>query len=209
MVRVSGVRFPVTALGPGDRLGIWLQGCSIGCTGCMSRDTWDPAGGVESTVDHLGAIWDEVRAQGATGITISGGEPSEQPAALASLLQRLRAEAADVLVYTGQELAGFTAAVPGVQGLIDALITGPYDARRPTTLIWRGSANQTMHLLTELGRERFGRHVDDRPTRPPLQVVVDEHTIRYVGVPRAGDLARIDRDLRRSGIRTERSSWRP
>lgn len=39
---LSRMHFPVTTLGPGDRIGIWFQGCSIRCTGCISKDTWDP-----------------------------------------------------------------------------------------------------------------------------------------------------------------------
>ena len=31
--------------GPGLRAVVWVQGCTIGCHGCESRDTWDPSGG--------------------------------------------------------------------------------------------------------------------------------------------------------------------
>ncbi len=72
---LSRVHFPVTTLGPGRRLGIWFQGCSIRCPGCISADTWGPgrrrialarlladiqpwleqAEGI--TVDHDGSVW--------------------------------------------------------------------------------------------------------------------------------------------------------
>src|SRR3546814_9784731 len=39
-IAVSRLHFPVTALGPGRRIGLWLQGCSIRCPGCISVDTW-------------------------------------------------------------------------------------------------------------------------------------------------------------------------
>ncbi|WP_461325238.1 4Fe-4S cluster-binding domain-containing protein [Bradyrhizobium diazoefficiens] len=39
-ISVSRIHFPVTTLGPGRRLGIWFQGCSIRCPGCISMDTW-------------------------------------------------------------------------------------------------------------------------------------------------------------------------
>lgn len=38
-IYINNAHFPVTVLGPGA-LGIWTQGCSIGCKGCVSRDTW-------------------------------------------------------------------------------------------------------------------------------------------------------------------------
>lgn len=208
-VRVSRVFYPVTALGPGRRMGIGLQGCSIGCRGCMSRDTWSAADGTLTTIDELAARWVAARAEGATGLTISGGEPSEQPAALIALLRAVRTEGADILLYTGRELTAFAATVPEALGLVDALITGPYDIRRATTLIWRGSSNQDMHLLTRLGQERFGRYRDHTPQETPLQIMVDDETIWYVGVPRPGDLLRIERDLRAAGVDLGGSSWRP
>ena len=37
---ISRLAHPVTNLGHGVRAGIWTQGCTIGCPGCMARDTW-------------------------------------------------------------------------------------------------------------------------------------------------------------------------
>src|SRR5258708_12262683 len=37
---LSRLHFPIMSLGYGRRIGIWTQGCSIGCKGCMSVDTW-------------------------------------------------------------------------------------------------------------------------------------------------------------------------
>ena len=39
-MRLSRLHHPVTTLGPGRRAGIWFQGCTIRCPGCMSVDTW-------------------------------------------------------------------------------------------------------------------------------------------------------------------------
>ena len=39
---LNRAHYPVTTLGPGVRAGIWTQGCTIGCRGCASRDTWEP-----------------------------------------------------------------------------------------------------------------------------------------------------------------------
>src|SRR6185295_15428379 len=76
-IAVSRIHFPITALGPGSRIGIWLQGCSIRCEGCISMDTWNPGIGITTLSEvarHLAPMWSQ-----ATGITISGGEPFDQP----------------------------------------------------------------------------------------------------------------------------------
>ena len=37
-IRVRFIHFPVETLGPGRRVGVWLQGCSIRCVGCISPE---------------------------------------------------------------------------------------------------------------------------------------------------------------------------
>ncbi|GGM76360.1 4Fe-4S cluster-binding domain-containing protein [Dactylosporangium sucinum] len=215
MARLARVFFPVTALGPGRRLGVWFQGCPIACPGCMSRDTWAADGGAEVPESWFAAAWAAALAGGATGLTVSGGEPTEQPSALLHLLRVVRSAPhpadgpADVLVYTGRELDEFAALVPGGPDLVDALITGPYRTAEPTTLVWRGSANQRLHLLSDLGRERYAGFVAHQPERPPMQVVVGDDDVHYVGVPRPGTLNHMERLLRTSGVDLGRPSWRP
>ncbi len=102
---LSKVHFPIRALGPGRRIGIWFQGCSIRCPGCISRDTWAQAR-TTTTVEALVAkisVW----LPEADGITISGGEPFDQPAALAALLAQVRLlTACSILVYSGYPFEG-------------------------------------------------------------------------------------------------------
>src|SRR5437870_4096214 len=146
-LRVSDVLGPITTLGPGRRLGVWVQGCPLACAGCMSRHTWDPRGGRDVEVAWLAGVWRRALADGYDGLTVSGGEPLEQPRELAELLaaaDRLRCEAgrpdADLLVYTGREDAELAASPQAAAALThaDAVITGRYRAGEPTRLVWRG-----------------------------------------------------------------------
>ncbi|MFB6892958.1 4Fe-4S cluster-binding domain-containing protein [Kitasatospora sp. NPDC056327] len=216
-VRVAQVHRPVTSLGPGRRLGVWFQGCTLACPGCMSRHTWDGTGGRELSIERFAALWRRALADGLDGLTVSGGEPLEQPAALGALLaaadeERRRAGAtADLLVYTGwepEELAADPATAAALDGA-DAVITGRYRAGEPTRLAWRGSANQRLETRTALGRERYAPFLEHRPERPELQVHVSEGEVRVIGVPRPGDLGRIERDLVRRGVTLRETSWRP
>jgi anaerobic ribonucleoside-triphosphate reductase activating protein len=221
-LRIARMHHPVTALGPGRRLGIWVQGCELACPGCMSRDTWDRTAGTGVTVAELAARWRQARGQGATGITISGGEPLDQAPALASLLRRVRppgpggrptrreaGDEPDILVYTGYELAEARERGPEVLALADAVITGRYQVGNPTRLIWRGSANQEIVPLTELGRRRYLGYAPAEPPRAPIQVGADSAGHWIIGVPRQGDLARLERALRERGLTPSSVSWRP
>ena len=53
MIALNRLHWPVTVLGPGRRVGIWMQGCSIGCRGCVSRDTWPAHGEPGATGDVI------------------------------------------------------------------------------------------------------------------------------------------------------------
>ncbi|MFJ2131355.1 4Fe-4S single cluster domain-containing protein [Streptomyces sp. NPDC087228] len=217
-LRVSDVLAPVTTLGPGRRLGVWVQGCPLACAGCMSRHTWDPRGGRDVGVERLAALWRHGLADGYDGLTVSGGEPLEQPQALAALLDavdRVRHEAgrtdADVLVYTGWEDAEIAASprAAAALALADAVITGRYRAGEPTRLVWRGSANQRLIPRTPLGHRRYGPHLRRLTDRPELQIRVTDTAVHIIGVPRTGDLSALERDLATRGVTFQENSWRP
>jgi anaerobic ribonucleoside-triphosphate reductase activating protein len=64
----------------------------------------------------------------ADGITISGGEPFDQPDALFELTARIRSKTeADILVFTGYPWASIRDMVGTSPAMIDALVTGPFD----------------------------------------------------------------------------------
>jgi anaerobic ribonucleoside-triphosphate reductase activating protein len=92
---------------------------------------------------------------------------------------------------------------------VDALITEPYRVDQPTDLVWRGSANQRLVPLTRLGWVRYAAYLTARSDRPAVQVAVDGDRFYVVGVPRRGDLARLERLLAARGIRLKGVSWRP
>jgi len=208
---LNKAHFPVSALGPGTRAGIWVQGCTIACHGCVSRDTWaaDPQLAVPiATV--LG--WLASLPRPLDGVTISGGEPFQQPEALRRLLEGIDVWRAtlgkplDILVYSGYPLAHLRRHHAGVLALCDAVIAGPYVERRNIGLRWRGSENQEIAALTPLGHERYDE-VDDTDI-PAVQVTVDAGRIWYIGIPRRGDLERAAAHLEAAGIRQREPSWR-
>ena len=65
---------------------MWFQGCSIRCRGCVSRDTWEFRGDAWVEVDRLVAWIHSLDRDRLDGVTVSGGEPFDQPDALAALL---------------------------------------------------------------------------------------------------------------------------
>ena len=194
-IHLSRLHFPVTSLGPGQRIGIWFQGCSIRCPGCISADTWSVAGG-GTTLEH---VLEQVHAwlPHAEGLTISGGEPFDQPDALVALVRALREMSfGDILVYSGHPLESLAGILARIDGLIDALITDPFEIDAPHTRPLRGSDNQRLHLLTELGREKFSQYERSlRGSDKSLDVMFDDDgSVWFAGIPNRNDFQRL-RDL--------------
>lgn len=200
-INLSRVHFPIRALGPGARLGIWFQGCSIRCPGCISMDTWAEEKGA-TTVER---VMDAVRPSLALadGVTISGGEPFDQADALFELLEQLRTRhSGDVLVYSGHRLEELQVRLPLFAGRIDALIADPFRADLPQTRALRGSDNQRLVCLTPLGRERFAPYVDAAPPSPPqLDIMFDDASgeVFMAGIPPRGGLQALSARLALSG----------
>jgi anaerobic ribonucleoside-triphosphate reductase activating protein len=137
------------ANGPGLRAVIWFHGCSLGCPGCFNPATHDPQGGTECDTEALAAEILAVSGQ-IEGLSISGGEPFQQPAALLDLLTRLADAHLSRLVFTGYTLPEVNRLPLGLEILrdIDVLIAGRYAAARQLGRGLLGSANQQIHLLT-------------------------------------------------------------
>src|SRR5207245_11645974 len=93
------------------------------------------------------------------GYTITGGQPFDQAEGLYTLLSALLKQShGDVLVYSGYPSEQIADHLARMDGLIDALISDPYDHNAPQTLALRGSDNQRLHLLTSLGAVRFASY---------------------------------------------------
>ena len=160
-LRLHRIHFPVTTLGPGRRIGIWVQGCSLECRGCLSRDTWEASPSSAVAVDEVLSACRHLVPTGPDGVTISGGEPFEQPEALGELLAglvRWRAELGvdiDLLCYSGMSLRRLRTRFSRLLERLDGVIPEPFLEDRPLGGPWRGSDNQPLVPLSPLGRRRY------------------------------------------------------
>jgi anaerobic ribonucleoside-triphosphate reductase activating protein len=154
-MQLCSIAYPVTALGPGKRVAIWLAGCHKRCNGCISPEMQDFKAGrcieVVKLLQRLSRIGDMIE-----GITISGGEPFEQSDALDELLDGVskRMPGWNVIVYTGYELSELVAKgnrTAGILKKIDVLIDGAYKMEIPSDHPLKGSGNQQIHFLTQRG----------------------------------------------------------
>jgi anaerobic ribonucleoside-triphosphate reductase activating protein len=157
VLRVATIVDDTEAEGPGRRLALWVQGCTIRCPGCCNPEMFTKIGGTEMTTD---AALDRLdAAKGVEGVSILGGEPFEQAADVAAFARGVRVRGLTVMVYSGYRMAELreqAVSDPGVGELletIDLLVDGRYDQTLPEPpppvgRRWLGSTNQVMHYLT-------------------------------------------------------------
>lgn len=191
-VRVHATEPHSRANGPGVRYVIWVQGCTLGCPGCFNPETHTSEKGYQQSTGELAAdILRAARAGRIEGVTVSGGEPLEQPEALLQLLDALgpqnRSDShVSRILFTGwtrAEIARETRA-RAILERVDAAVCGRYDHSHPTQRGILPSSNQELVLVTE--RYRLG----DFNTAPKSEAIVhDDGTITLTGVRPLGGLA--------------------
>ncbi|MGW7354749.1 4Fe-4S cluster-binding domain-containing protein [Streptomyces sp. NPDC054784] len=137
------------ANGPGLRCVIWSQGCALACPGCFNPGT-HPAGGALGGPGHVrtaGDVADQVisDAEALEGVTLTGGEPLEQPAATAAFCAELKARSRlGVILLTGftrREIETDPARAAAVAHA-DSVLAGRYNERLRLARGLRGSSNK-------------------------------------------------------------------
>ena len=184
---------PVLSLGPGRRAGIWVRGCSIHCPGCIAENLWSfDESRARNVVDVASEVEGFFREDGnLNGVTVSGGEPFDQPEALIALLEKLRTkDIRDVLIYTGYDIAGIMRGNPEISELAAAVIGSPFKLGEDTEDAWRGSSNQT---LTVFDRRFSARYEKWRGTKKgPMQIAAFNGRVISIGIPRQADVPRME-----------------
>lgn len=144
-MRIAGTVQDSIVDGPGFRFTVFTQGCSHHCPGCHNPQTHDPSGGTEHTVEE---ILEQMRSNPLTdGLTLSGGEPFEQPEECLLLAQGAHESGLNVWSYTGYLFEFLrdqgTEAQKALLQEVDVLVDGPFLLEQRTlSLPWRGSRNQ-------------------------------------------------------------------
>ena len=132
------------ANGPGTRAVLWLQGCPFECPGCFNPELRDFSGGDELPVDEL-VKW-AISLKGIDGISISGGEPTEQIKPLNRFLSAIKKNTdLSVLLFSGRTEEEIIKLKGGRELLVmtDVLVEGRYNrelANPPG--VWPSSSNQ-------------------------------------------------------------------
>jgi len=178
-IRVAKIIPRSSIYGPGRRVVIWVQGCSLGCEGCWNEDLWPFKGGDSVTINSIIEPIDTTEIE---GITILGGEPLQQPKSTLALIQQARSAGLTTMLYTGFEPHELSGAASKALLLSDIAVVGRYQkSNRDIGLRWRGSTNQRVLTMSE-------RYADlEVDEMNEVEVHMDEEgRIELVGYPTMG-----------------------
>jgi anaerobic ribonucleoside-triphosphate reductase activating protein len=150
-LRIAGTIQESIVDGPGIRFVIFTQGCDFHCEGCHNTHTWNHESGQLIDTDFL---YEKIKSNPLIrGITISGGEPFLQSAALIPLLTRLKDEKYEIAVYTGycfEQLLKEDGSKCKMAKLADIIIDGKFILKQKSMLLkFKGSKNQRIINVQE------------------------------------------------------------
>ena len=82
--------------GPGKRLLLFTQGCSLRCKGCVNQHLWEFGVGKNISTAELVKL-----CMDTDGVTLHGGEPLDQAEGLYGFVKTLKANGKTVVLFTG------------------------------------------------------------------------------------------------------------
>ena len=128
--------------GPGKRLLIFCQGCTIRCPGCINQHLWEFGTGQNITANEVLELCNDVE-----GVTLHGGEPLDQSKALLEIVKILKSNRKTIILFTGYKCKELNSKEQKlVWKLADIVVSGRYvESKRNIYLQFRGSTNQRVY----------------------------------------------------------------
>ena len=198
---IARILYPVHVLGPGQRIGIWFNGCTHGCHGCSNPELWEPQQRYKTTLETvMGLVTQICQKRQVDGFTLTGGDPFFQPKALGKLLGELTKITPDILVYTGYELDMLRETYPELLSMVGVLIDGRYIEERNTGLPLRGSDNQNIIILKDELREEYCGYLST--VKNEIENFTTLDGVISVGIHQQGYEAQVDALLKQKGLET-------
>src|SRR5574344_1310832 len=159
---VARILYPVKVLGPGNRIAIWMSGCSHQCRGCSNPELWQQDSRFyitkEKFKDLVHSISDRFLVD---GFTLTGGDPFLNPKDLYEILEIITSISNDVIVYTGYKYDKLKNNPNYAKCLdkISVLIDGPYIESLNDNSFLRGSSNQNIILVKDSLKGKYESYI--------------------------------------------------
>lgn len=197
---IARILYPVKVLGPGNRIGIWFDGCKHHCEGCSNPELWEFSGRYKTSVETVMKLVNSIAENHKIdGFTITGGDPFEQPKALKELLAEIKEISEDILIYTGYDYETISELYPETVNMAAVIIDGKYIEERNNNVILRGSDNQKIIILNEGLKLVYDRYI--AKTTNEIQNFTTSDGVVSVGIHRPDYNKRLNDILEAKGLK--------
>lgn len=137
--------------GDGNRVVLWVSGCSHHCKNCQNKFSWDPEAGKPFDDKAREEIFEDLSEDWCAGLTFSGGDPlfetNRRDVISFAKLVKEKFPSKSIWLYTGytyDEVLGDKTMSPILE-YIDVLCDGEYvDDLKDLDKHWVGSSNQNV-----------------------------------------------------------------
>ena len=162
-MRILSITGPDLSNGIGNRITIWVSGCTHQCPGCHNANAHNYNSGTDISIeDNYNKIYDliitNLNKPYIKGITLSGGDPLDQSDENTKVLIKLVKQIKnnfpdkDIWIYSGDVFENLikNPYKRELLKLCDILVDGPFiKEKQKTGLPFRGSDNQRIITLKE------------------------------------------------------------
>lgn len=197
--QINRVQYPVYNLGKGKRLAIWVQGCNLGCKGCISQPLWNGKQGAELDVLNL-ATKIEQHQMYFDGISITGGEPFQQYKSLVAFCSYIKKRTnLTIQVYSGYYLEELKEMYPDLLFLhcMDWLVDGRYEQDLHAEDNIKGSTNQSVYRIENGVPNLEENYIVSNQWSMNIS---DDLVVSLTGIPKKGELEGIEKQLESLGV---------
>lgn len=196
---IARILYPVKVLGPGNRVGIWFDGCYHYCKGCSNPELWDFHERYKTDISQVMRLIRSIESQNEIdGFTITGGDPLIQADALRELLPELTVISDDILLYTGFDYESIKDTYCDILENVAILIDGKYVEELNEGDILIGSSNQRIMTLNKAYKEKYDDYISSN--RSEIQNFTTPTGTISVGIHRPGYEKELDTILKKKGL---------
>jgi anaerobic ribonucleoside-triphosphate reductase activating protein len=197
--QLNKIQYPVYNLGEGKRIGIWVQGCTLACDGCINEMIWSKKKGKAVAIYDLYQYIHSI-SEDFDGITISGGEPFQQYEQLIAFSYLIKTRTKlNIHCFTGYEIKELEDLFPDKLFLqyIDSLVDGRYVKELHSNNNLVGSSNQKTYRIKN-GKAKLSTR--QKVSNKWSLSVTQDGTIYMAGIPKEKEIEMIENHLSNVGV---------
>lgn len=197
--QLNKIQFPVYNLGKGKRIGIWVQGCTLACYGCINEMIWSKKKGKAVAIYDLYQYILSI-SEDFDGITISGGEPFQQYEQLIAFSYLIKTRTKlNIHCFTGYEIKELEDLFPDKLFLqyIDSLVDGRYVKELHSNNNLVGSSNQKTYRIKN-GKAKLSTR--QKGSNKWSLSVTQDGNIYMTGIPKEKEIETIENHLSNIGF---------